>query len=104
VGVAAAAWRGDVPILPTLGWSLLHVMMVVVPFLGPLAGLYLAFAHLRGSQPTPPEVKFARHRHPLGTAWPLALLYPVGGLFFTIALAISLDMTLLELFYQLGED
>ncbi|MCB9674224.1 MAG: MFS transporter [Alphaproteobacteria bacterium] len=104
VGVVAAAWRGNVPLLGSLGMGSFHLLASVAPFVGVVFALVFAFGYTRGRFPAPPGPKWQAHRNPLGSGWPVALLLPVTSVFCTVALAMTLDLTLWELFVQMGED
>jgi hypothetical protein len=90
-GVVAAALRGRKPLGGVLFWSCFMAGMSILPVVGPFVGLFFAWQHATGSEPTPDTDKL-----PLGTGWPLAPLYVFGPLYAHLCYAAAGDMTLGE--------
>jgi DNA-directed RNA polymerase subunit RPC12/RpoP len=90
-GVVAAALRGRKPVGGVLFWSSFMAGLSILPVVGPFIGLFWAWQHATGAEPTPDTDKL-----PLGTGWPLAPLYVFGPLYAHLCYAAAGDMTLGE--------
>lgn len=99
-----AARHAGFPVLSTLFFSLFQLLMAVLPGMGLFAGLFLGLFCVAGRFPTPAGEEHKNHKHSAGVSLPLAVLYPVIGVFSSLAAASLLNMTVWELILLFGED